>query len=104
MQTKQAQWAGHIAAWQSGYRSQVDYCQEQGISLSSFRYWRQKLSSARLSVDSSAGLLPIQVSEQARNAGLESLLEVQLPNGILLKLPGSDTGLLNTVLRTLIAC
>lgn len=40
---KRATWQKHIEAWQLSGLSQQSYCQENGIALATFGYWRRKL-------------------------------------------------------------
>lgn len=40
---KRATWQKHIEAWQQSGLSQQSYCQENGIALATFGYWRRKL-------------------------------------------------------------
>ncbi len=41
---KQEYWQEHIAAWDQSLLTQKEYCRTNGLSLSSFSYWRNKLN------------------------------------------------------------
>ena len=46
MANKERFWQGHVEAWQRSSRSQRDYCDRKGLSLSTFTVWRQRLNGA----------------------------------------------------------
>jgi hypothetical protein len=101
MQTKRKEWEEHIKAWQSSESSQRDYCQDHGLSLSGFGYWRRKLTNQpEGSSPSRIGVIPIRVQSPVVAEGLT----VSLPNGIVLRAPSVDEALLGSLLRALSAC
>lgn len=40
---KSRTWRRHIDAWQQSGSTQRDYCESQGIALSTFHWWRRRL-------------------------------------------------------------
>lgn len=94
MQTKRDQWTARLAAWKASGLSQSAWCREHGVSLASFGYWRRKLAGP---TGSTPSVLPIR---RAPDPTVE-MLEVRLPNGIVLRVPGVD---LAALLRSLAAC
>lgn len=96
-QAKREQWAGRLAAWESSGLSQAAWCREHGVSLASLGYWRRKLAG---DAGSAPTVLPIRVAP----APVASTLEVRLPNGIVLRVPGVEPAALLPWLRALAAC
>ncbi len=45
---KQAGWRGHIETLESSGQSQSDYCEQQGLKLATFSYWRTRFLRERL--------------------------------------------------------
>jgi TetR/AcrR family transcriptional regulator, hemagglutinin/protease regulatory protein len=45
-ESKQRDWQQHIAAWQHGDLTQAQYCEQHGLKLPTFCYWRSRLKSA----------------------------------------------------------
>jgi hypothetical protein len=101
MQTKRTEWESHISAWQSGGLSQRVYCDGHGLSLSSFGYWRRKLSDEAVKPNGDQpGVMPIGVKPGALVEGVT----ISLPNGIVLRVPGLGDAMLGGLLRALAAC
>lgn len=99
MQTKQDHWTRHVDGWRSSGLSQAAYCSEHGLSLASFGYWRRRL--ARPAESPPTGLLPIRVASPSSSAAVE----VRLPNGLVLVLPGvSSSAGLSALVQALAAC
>jgi len=46
-QSRKAKWGAILEGWESSDLSQAEYCRSQGVSLSSFFYWRKKLKCPR---------------------------------------------------------
>ena len=53
--SKRRQWEEHIDGWQSSGLTQADYCDRNGIKLSTFRYWRKRLATP----DTPVTLVPV---------------------------------------------
>ena len=96
MANKQTYWQTHLDAWRQSGLSQVGYCKQHGLSLSSFGYWLHR----RTSTTPSAAL-PIVVAKPS----LETHVEVWLPNGWSVRLAANaDSHHVLPLLRELAAC
>jgi hypothetical protein len=97
MANKQTHWQAHLDAWRASGLSQSMYCKKHGLSLSSFGYWLHR----RTVSQSSTTAVPIVVTKPLSDA----CLEVQLPNGWLVKLPtGMESHYVLPLLRELATC
>lgn len=97
MANKQTYWQTHLDAWRQSGLSQASYCKQHGVSLSSFGYWLHR----RAKSTSPTAAVPILVAKPS----IETHLEVRLPNGWSVRLPGSAESLhLLPLLRALAAC
>lgn len=74
---KRQHWQQHIEAWRQSSLTQQDYCSQQEIPLSTFRYWHTRLK--RLA-EGPKKLLPVKVLRTAT-------ITVALPTGIRLEMP-----------------
>ena len=64
--------------WEASGKKREDFCREHGISLARFGYWRtQYLTAEKISGDDFVTL----------TAGFSSKMEIQYPNGVMLKVP-----------------
>lgn len=79
-----------IERWQSSGQTQQRFCEEQGISLAVFGYWLRKyreLSDSDTESDyageAAPGFIPLQLETALTSQSIA--LEVQLPNGVLLR-------------------
>ena len=52
---KRSQWQEHMERWQSSGLTQAEYCDRNGVKLSTFRYWRKRLASP----DTPVTLVPV---------------------------------------------
>ena len=59
--TKREYWADQINGWRASGLSQKAYCAGQGLSLSSFQYWRRRLPGV-----GSGKLIPVSVGAGPR--------------------------------------
>lgn len=56
--SKRADWEAHVNEWSKSSLTQKAFCQQKGLSLASFGYWRKKLASKKRS----SNLIPVTVS------------------------------------------
>jgi hypothetical protein len=56
--SKKEYWNHHIGNWRNSGLTQIQYCKEQQLKLSTFRYWKSRLKQLVLSKP----LLPVTVS------------------------------------------
>lgn len=95
--SKQTFWQAHIDAWRESGLSQVAYCKQHKLSLSSFGYWRHK----RVSPVMPVAAVPIVVSRPA----IEERMDIRLPQGWIVQVPLSVDGTrLVRFLQALAAC
>ena len=85
--------------WKKSGLSQRKFCESQGIEYKSFAYRREKASLAKRRSESSRVLkcpeftpmpkfIPV---EPAQKSPVSSWIEIQLPHGILLRIPTHET-------------
>lgn len=67
-----------IEAWQHSGLSKKSFCKQQGIIKSVFFYWYKKYREEK----EPGGFIPITV-----RASESAIVEIQYPNGVILKLP-----------------
>ncbi len=70
-------WQDHIAAWQASGLSQIAYCEQQQLKLTTFTYWRHKQSRR------SRTFIPVTVATP-------SSVAVSLPGGVRIELPAGQ--------------
>ena len=88
--SKRADWEAHINEWSKSDLTQKAFCQQKGLSLASFGYWRKRL----LSKKPSPNLIPVTVLAP-------TTVRVQLHWGADIEVPVSA---LETVLPILVRC
>jgi len=78
-------WQQHFSRWESSGLSQRAYCAREGLSLSTFDYWRRQIlpNTGKLRCAAPLTLVPVQVARCPDHATLRS------PAGWELILPGS---------------
>jgi hypothetical protein len=79
LQTEQF-WRDIIAAWKDSGQSIRRFCSQRHLSEASFHGWRRELAKRDRSVAPTLKFVPLQLRA-------ESLLEVVLPNGLLVRAP-----------------
>lgn len=77
---KRARWEHHMAAWQHSDLTQKAYCENQGLSVATFGYWRKRL------VDD----VPTKKFISVGTASVPSLVRIHLPGGVFLEVPTSS--------------
>lgn len=90
--TKLAYWREHSHGWEMSGLSQRAYCEREGLSYSSFGYWRQQARQAAGLVALSAPhqpckLIPIQIVSESRAHNASADKQVALPDAIHLQSP-----------------
>jgi len=80
----QEEWQRLIAEQQCSHLSQKAYCQELGLGLSTFQYWKRKLTTAGLSVSPADAWLELPSAvDVSLVAGWD--IELELGNGVCLR-------------------
>lgn len=75
--SKSSYWQKHINCWRHSGLSQAQYCQKNMLALSTFTYWKKKLSQSTKAPPRFYPLT-IQGSPQSENEGTESGLRLVL--------------------------
>lgn len=81
MSEKAAVWRGHLAAWRASEQSAAAFCRSRGLAYAQFVYWQRKLQDV-------AAFVPVQVEAPVRSSDWS--LELTLPNGVSLRVTGTD--------------
>ena len=81
----QEEWQHLITQQQSSQLSQKAYCQERGLGLSTFQYWKRKLTTTGLSVSQSDTWLELPSAVDG-SPDTSWDVELELGNGICLRL------------------
>ncbi len=76
--SKQTVWQQHIDAWLQGRQSQKAYCQDNGLNLGNFSYWRTRLNRI---ANPQKKFIPLTISQSSSDVSLF------LPGGIRLEVP-----------------
>ena len=79
-----------VEVYQQSGLSQRAFCQEQGLKLSQFPYWIQKV---RKEKQASSGFVQLSPPEPAAQ------MEVIYPNGVKVRLPAQDLQLVSRLLH-----
>jgi len=98
MRRSATEWAGLIQTWESSGMNRATFCQEHGVSIYSFDYWRYRLAGRACKVTSAqtgiTGLVEIRplvttgqsVKPHANSLGFGELVNVRFPSGMALEL------------------
>lgn len=79
MVSKRTRWAKRIQVWERSGQSRAAFCRARGLSPATFDYWR------RLLRDPPRALVPVTVS-----GAVAGPVEIGLPNGLRLRMVGTD--------------
>jgi transposase-like protein len=108
--TVAAAWRDRLARFRRGKMTVVEFCRREGVSSPSFYQWRKRLKQdARETFGRSGEGPPSNDSDRAHPfvplALLSPVAEVELPNGIRIRVPAADTHALHAaVLAAKEAC
>ena len=78
-------WRGVLEKWSASGLSQRRFCEERGISFSTFCYWRRRLRETSAS-GSATPFIPVEIKPPRRGTGL-SCYEVRLESGARIRVP-----------------
>ncbi|HEV3443957.1 MAG TPA: hypothetical protein VG099_04895 [Gemmataceae bacterium] len=73
-------WRNAIAGWNKSDQSIRDYCSERQLSEASFHGWRRELAKRDQTTPPALKFLPVHVYAEA-------IVEVVLPNGLVVRVP-----------------
>jgi hypothetical protein len=98
MSSKRAVWVSRLETWQRSGLSVAAFCRSQCLSRAQFVYWQGVLGDT---AGRGRSLVPVVVAERLTVA----LLEVELPNGVRLRVPsGFPSSDVVTLVRGLGSC
>ena len=63
-------WAAHLAAWRDSGLSQTRYCEQQGLAVANFAYWRQRLSGTSPVATAGVTFVAASMPSSPLNSGL----------------------------------
>jgi transposase-like protein len=77
-----------MGRWERSGLSVSGFCRREGVSVSSFYYWRRRLADDA-AVESAELFVPLRVTNRAADR-----IEIELPNRAIVRLPGDCDGAL----------
>lgn len=84
MKKSSAEWESEIERQEASGLSQAAYTNREGLSLSTFQYWRKKLKKKEAPSRSTGGFIDVFSSSVIGS----SEIELELPHGIVLRVKG----------------
>ena len=99
---RQQYWREVIERQRTSGQSIVGFCSDEGLSPASFHAWKRRLGRPQREAGREAAkqaLVPVQIVSNPR-AGI-GRLEVEWPDGVLLRVQGCDAQAINTVVDAL---
>lgn len=78
-------WRGVLEKWSASGFSQRRFCEERGISLSTFTYWRRRLRGEN-QVESQAPFIPVEI-KPSQGSRRSSHYEIRLEEGVRIRVP-----------------
>ena len=99
MSEREQKWLSVVEAWQASVLSGAAFCREQGLVYHQFQYWQRKWGPNNSSDKTSETkqLVPVQLNSVP--ATDDTSLQLQLPNGIVIR--GVTLGNVDTVSQLL---
>jgi hypothetical protein len=91
---KRQQWSERLLRFATSGQTIAVFCQSEAVSVPSFFQWRRKLATTAdndAMVSPRHAFVPVRITSAAE-------VEVQLPNGTRIRLTGSDSALIDTVI------
>lgn len=82
-QGKRALWGRRVAAWERSGQSQRAWCKAEGVSLSTFQWWRQRLAQ-EVPSERVPSFMPLRLEPEAATASIE----VRLRSGTQIRIEG----------------
>ncbi len=70
VEVRHARWAKRVEAWERSGQSQRAWCKAEGVSLSTFQWWRQRLAKEVLS-EGVPSFMPLRLEPEATTASIE---------------------------------
>ena len=101
---RQRYWRGVIERQQASGQSIVGFCSKEGLAPASFHAWKQRLrrrSRCEAGQKAAQAILPVQVVDAVPIG--EGKLEVEWPNGVVLRVQGCEAQTVGVVVAALAA-
>jgi hypothetical protein len=80
------QWIRLINEWEKSGRSRRVFCEDRGVSVSAFQYWRRKIQREERATEAN-GFIEIRANKNPERISIGP--RIILPNGIIVE-PGND--------------
>lgn len=71
-----------IRKWESSGLSQTQFFRQNGISKSTFGYWRKKYLKETSNSKKQEHFIPVKISKAGRTGNSQGVLELVYPNGV----------------------
>ena len=84
---KQARWSRRVRRWRDSGLSQRIFCEREGLALSTFQWWRQRLAGGARAGQAPT-FLPIEPTAPAAAMGPGAVVQVELADGVRVRLEG----------------
>jgi hypothetical protein len=62
-------WSAAVRAWEKSGLTQREFCQNQGLGTSTFRYWKKELATAKKNKIQQQELIPVAISISDASSG-----------------------------------
>jgi len=85
MASKRAVWSDRMQAWRDSGESAAGFCRSRGLRYAQFVYWQRVLRATPGLQEEAASLVPVVI--QAQPSSVVAMREVDLPNGVRLRVP-----------------
>jgi len=81
VQAKRQYWRGHFAAWRRSGLSQREYCNNEGLSLSTFQLWRRHLADETTGTEAGSCVDLVALPQTTRSFPPAPSLRLAIGNG-----------------------
>jgi hypothetical protein len=88
-------WRSRLRRFKTSGLTVMEFCDVEEISVASFYQWRKRLAAERVDSGPSLPFVPVHVSPAAVSA-----VEIHLPNGARVCLPGGDAEVLRVAIES----
>ena len=85
-QEKRDFWLAHVDAWKSSSKSQSQYCDEHGLKLTTFGYWRSVRAANKSTIPPSFVKMTPKVTASLTASALERI-QIKLANNMVASIP-----------------
>ena len=107
-------WRSRLRRFETSGLTVTKFCDDEGISVASFYHWRKRLAAQQADSRLSPACVPVRATPAAKKDSVPSLpfvpvqvrpvavaaIEIHLPNGARVCLPGGDAELLRVAIES----